>query len=98
MLALFYQTRECFSYLRLSEARGPRLEGTTFCFPGPPGPQTMSAFGAKADMAFCGISLSRSLLGVKRTLRFAPHMSAYDPKRTWVANFCCAAQCARMLG
>jgi hypothetical protein len=27
----------------------------------------MSAFGAKADMAFCGISLSRSLLGVKRT-------------------------------
>jgi hypothetical protein len=28
---------------------------------------SMSAFGGKADMAFCGISLSRSLLGVKRT-------------------------------
>src|SRR5262245_21084452 len=42
----------------------------------------MFAFGGKADMAFCGISLSRSLLGVKRTLRFAPHMSAFDPKRT----------------
>src|SRR5262249_28729421 len=27
----------------------------------------MSAFGCKADMAFCGISLLRSLLGVKRT-------------------------------
>jgi len=27
----------------------------------------MSAFGGKADMAFCGISLSRSLLGVKQT-------------------------------
>src|SRR5262249_60967347 len=26
----------------------------------------MFAFGGKADMAFCGISLSRSLLGVKR--------------------------------
>jgi hypothetical protein len=23
------------------------------------------------------------LLGVKRTSRFAPHMSAFDPKRTW---------------
>src|SRR5262245_41142927 len=32
-------------------------------------------------MAFCGISLSRSLLGVKRACRFAPHMSAFDPKR-----------------
>src|SRR5690242_3364862 len=28
--------------------------------------------------------LSRSLLGVKRTWPFAPHMSAYDPKRTLV--------------
>src|SRR6516162_8188913 len=43
----------------------------------------MSAFGGKADMAFCGISLSWSLLGVKRTLRFALQMSAFDPKRTW---------------
>src|SRR5215475_9154332 len=42
----------------------------------------MSAFGAKADMAFCGISLSRSLLGVKRTWAVAPHMSDYDPKQT----------------
>jgi hypothetical protein len=42
----------------------------------------MSAFGGKADMAFCGISLSRSLLGVKRTWVGALHMSAYDPKRT----------------
>ena len=43
----------------------------------------MSAFGGKADMAFCGNSLSRSLLRVKRTSRFAPHMSAFDPKRTF---------------
>jgi hypothetical protein len=42
----------------------------------------MSAFGSKADMLFCGISLSRSLLGVKRTSLFAAHMSAFDPKRT----------------
>jgi hypothetical protein len=42
----------------------------------------MSAFGGKADMAFCGCLLSRSLLGVKRTCLFAPHMSASDPKRT----------------
>jgi hypothetical protein len=42
----------------------------------------MSAFGAKADMAFCGISLSRSLLGVKRTWLVAAQMSAFDPKRT----------------
>jgi hypothetical protein len=39
------------------------------------------AFGGKADMVFCGISLSRSLLGVKRTSLFAAQMSAYDPKR-----------------
>jgi hypothetical protein len=42
----------------------------------------MSAFGGKADMAFCGISLSRSLLGVKRTWVGALHMSANDRKRT----------------
>src|SRR5262245_10881404 len=27
--------------------------------------------------------LLQSLLGVKRTCRFALHMSAFDPKRTW---------------
>ena len=42
----------------------------------------MSAFGGKADMAFRGNPLSRSLLGAKRTCRFALHMSASDPKRT----------------
>src|SRR5262245_34066843 len=42
----------------------------------------MSAIGCKADMAFCGNSLLRSLLGAKRTCHFALHMSAYDPKRT----------------
>jgi hypothetical protein len=42
----------------------------------------MSAFGGKADMAFCRISLSRSLLGVKRTWVAALDMSAFDPKRT----------------
>jgi len=45
----------------------------------------MSAFGGKADMAFCGGPLLRSLLGVKRTWLVAPHMSAFDPKRTWLA-------------
>jgi hypothetical protein len=45
----------------------------------------MSAFGGKADMTFAGGPLSRSLLGVKRTCRFALHMSANDPKRTWAA-------------
>src|SRR5262245_7021971 len=34
------------------------------------------------DMTVCGCLLSRSLLGVKRTCRFALHMSAFDPKRT----------------
>src|SRR4029453_10059828 len=51
----------------------------------------MSAFGGKADMTFCGNSLSRSLLGAKRTCPFALHMSAYDPKRTltrYVARWC----------
>src|SRR5262249_58132777 len=42
----------------------------------------MSAFGGKADIVFCESPLSRSLLGVKRTSPFAPHMSAFDPKRT----------------
>jgi hypothetical protein len=42
----------------------------------------MSAFGGKADMTFCSNSLSRSLLGVKRTCPFALHTSANDPKRT----------------
>src|SRR5262245_65712589 len=42
----------------------------------------MSAFGGKADMTLCGNPLLRSLLGAKRTCRFALHMSAYDPKRT----------------
>src|SRR5215475_1224277 len=58
----------------------------SFC---PSGPNRKSkkyasnvAFGGKAEMAGCGCLLSRSLLGVKRTLAFAPHMSAYDPKRT----------------
>src|SRR5262249_9301690 len=42
----------------------------------------MSAFGGKADMTVCRCPLSRSLSGVKRTSLFAPHMSAFDPKRT----------------
>ena len=35
-------------------------------------------------MTLCGCPLLRSLLGVKRTCRFALQMSAYDPKRTSV--------------
>src|SRR5512136_2023018 len=42
----------------------------------------MSAFGGKADMAFRGNPLLRSLLSVKRTWGGALHMSAFDPKRT----------------
>src|SRR5215468_3894623 len=42
----------------------------------------MSAFRGKADMPLCESPLSRSLLGAKRTCSVAPHMSAYDPKRT----------------
>src|SRR5262245_34342298 len=42
----------------------------------------MSAFGGKPDSTFCRNSLSRSLLGLKRTCLFALHMSAFDPKRT----------------
>ncbi len=44
----------------------------------------MSAFGGKADMTFCKSPLSWSLLGVKRTWVGALHMSAFDPKRTFV--------------
>src|SRR5262245_37011531 len=46
----------------------------------------MSAFRVIADMTICACLLLRSLLGVKRTWRFAAHMSAYDPKRTSDAN------------
>jgi hypothetical protein len=42
----------------------------------------MSAFGPKADITIAACLLSRSLLGVKRTSRFAVQMSASDPKRT----------------
>ena len=41
----------------------------------------MSAFGGKADMTLFGNPLLR---WVKRTSLFAPHMSAFDPKRTLV--------------
>src|SRR6478735_5042610 len=47
----------------------------------------MSAFGGIADMTLCGNPLLRSLLGVKRTLPFALHMSACDPKRTSASAF-----------
>ena len=49
----------------------------------------MSAFGGKADMAFCGNPLSRSLLRVKRTSAVAPHMSAFGGKADMTS---CAAQ------
>jgi putative tryptophan/tyrosine transport system substrate-binding protein len=39
-------------------------------------------FRGKADMTICGNSLLRSQSGVKRTWACAPHMFAYDPKRT----------------
>jgi len=39
----------------------------------------MSAFGPKLTSRK---TQSMSLLGVKRTFGFAPHMSAFDPKRT----------------
>ena len=41
----------------------------------------ISAFGGKANITQC--LLLRSLLGVKRTWRFALQMSAFDPKRTF---------------
>jgi putative tryptophan/tyrosine transport system substrate-binding protein len=44
----------------------------------------MSAFRGKANNDVCGISLSRSLLGVKRTWVDAVLMSACDPKRTFL--------------
>jgi hypothetical protein len=37
-------------------------------------------------MTVCGNPLSRSLSGVKRTCLVAAHMSAFDPKRTWVVR------------
>jgi len=37
-------------------------------------------------MACRGSPLSWSLSGVKRTSPIAAHMSAYDPKRTWVPS------------
>ena len=42
----------------------------------------MSPFRGKADITIAACLLLRSLLGVKRTWRFAAHMSASDPKRT----------------
>jgi hypothetical protein len=42
----------------------------------------MSAFGGKADMTKRKYPLLQLQLGVKRTCLVAPHMSAYDPKRT----------------
>ena len=39
-------------------------------------------FQGRADMTRCGCLLLQSLLGVKRTCRCAPHMSAFDPKQT----------------
>jgi hypothetical protein len=44
--------------------------------------QTLRAFRGKANIPCRGKPFSRSLLGVKRTWGVAPHMSAYDPKRT----------------
>ena len=51
----------------------------------------MSAFGVKADMAFCGNPLSRSLLVAKRTWLVAAHSllltqsgHGYDAHWTWV--------------
>src|SRR4029450_2459710 len=43
-----------------------------------------STHGGKADTTVCGSPLSWSLLGVKRTCPFALHMSAFDPKRTFL--------------
>src|SRR5262245_55553413 len=42
----------------------------------------MSAFEGKADMAFRESPLSRSLLGVRRTCRFAAQLAAFDPTLT----------------
>jgi hypothetical protein len=48
----------------------------------------MSAFGGKAEMTNRKYPLVRSLLGVKRTSLAAPHMSAFDPKRTFGCRTC----------
>ena len=45
-------------------------------------PRTKIRFRGKADMTLRRDPLLRLLLGVKRTCRFAAHMSAFDPKRT----------------
>jgi hypothetical protein len=47
-------------------------------------------------MAFCGISLSVSLSGVKRTCLFAVHMSAFDPKAD--IAYRCASICYAVIG
>jgi hypothetical protein len=44
----------------------------------------MSGIGGKADITIAACLLSRSLLGVKRTSLIAAHISASDPKRTYV--------------
>jgi hypothetical protein len=44
----------------------------------------MSAFGGKADKTIVACPLLWSLLGVKRTCSVALHMSAFDPRRTFV--------------
>src|SRR6476620_10245803 len=56
----------------------------------------MSAFGGKADMAFFGCPLSRSLSGVKRTRLVATHMSANDPKRTSAGLISNPFQCSHL--
>src|SRR5262245_4789657 len=55
----------------------------------------MSAFRGKADMTVYRSPLSRSLLGVKRTWLVAAHMSAFDPKRTWVGVLQCRLTTAK---
>src|SRR5262245_55486970 len=48
-------------------------------------------------VAFNQCPLLLSLLGVKRTCHFAPHMSAFDPKRTWGKLFWVRASSAHRL-
>src|SRR5262249_52272261 len=45
-------------------------------------PAESALLGGLIDITVCRSLLSRSLFGVKRTYRFALHMSASDPKRT----------------
>jgi hypothetical protein len=52
-----------------------------------PSAMHMSAFGGKADIILCRNPLSLSLLSVKRIWLVAPHMSTFDPKRTFDAPF-----------